>query len=121
MRGMVEDYLKEMSVPTKYANLMFSIPKDQIRLIDESDFESDFEGYIPDLQDWLDAKCNKLTDVEKTIEKVIEGKKIRREKLTESEERMNHMLSVKLFEQGKCLAQVLSELRRDAWKQFRGQ
>ena len=75
MRILVEDYLKEMGVSTKYADLMFSIPKDQVRLINEDDFKSDFEGYIPELRDWLDAKCNKLTDVEKVVEQKHRGKK----------------------------------------------
>lgn len=89
VRKTVEDYLKEMGVPTKYTDLMFSIPKDKVRLIDEADFEFDFEGYIPELGDWLEAKCNNLTDIEKVASKAIEGKRQRREKLTEDDERVN--------------------------------
>lgn len=121
MRILVEDYLKEMGVSTKYADLMFSIPKDQVRLINDDDFTADFEGYIPELRDWLDAKCNKLTDVEKVVEKSIQAKARRKEKLTEDDERMSRMLTEKYLQQGECLAQVLSKLRGDAWKQFRGQ
>jgi hypothetical protein len=69
MRKLVESYLKEMDVPTKYADLMFSIPKDHVRFIGEDDFQMDFEGYIPELRNWLDAKCNKLTDLEKVVSK----------------------------------------------------
>ncbi len=121
MRTVVEDYLKEMGVPVKYADLMFSIPKDQVRLIDEDDFVSDFEGYIPELQDWLDAKCNKLTDVEKVVDKGIQAKMRRKEKLTEDDERMKEMLGEKHIQQDECLGQVLPKLREDAWKQFHGQ
>jgi hypothetical protein len=117
MRTVVEDYLKEMGVPAKYADLMFSIPKDQVRPIDEDDFVSDFEGYIPELQDWLEAKCNKLTDVEKVVSKGIQAKMNRREKLTEDDEQMNRMLTKK----SECRAQALSNLRKEAWKQFHGQ
>jgi hypothetical protein len=77
MRTFVEAYLKEMGVPEKYSDLMFSIPKDQVRLIHEDEFESDFEGYIPELRVWLEAKCNKMTDVEKVVTSVIEGKRKR--------------------------------------------
>lgn len=121
MRTVVEGYLKEMGVPAKYADLMFSIPKDQVRLINEEDFKSDFEGYIPELRDWLDAKCHKLTDIEKLVSKGIERKKRRREKLTEDDERMSRMLTEKNLQQGECLAQELQKLRGDAWKQFHGQ
>jgi len=99
---------------------MFSVPKDQVRVINEDDFEADFEGYIPELRDWLETNCNNLTDVEKVVEKVIAGKNRRRERLTESEERMKHMLLEKNIQQGECLAKVLSKLRIDAWEQFHG-
>ncbi|NEM51382.1 hypothetical protein G3V66_23805 [Escherichia coli] len=120
MRTLVRDYLKEMGVLAKYADLMFSTPKEQVRFLNDEDFESDFEGYIPELRDWLEAKCNSLTDIEKSVEKVIEGKKRHREVLTESEERMNRMLSEKHIQQGECHAKVLSKLREDAWRQFHG-
>ena len=120
IRTVVENYLKEMSVPAKYADLMFSIPKEQVRVIDRDDFKSDFEGYIPELRDWLDAKCNNLTDIEKVVSKGIEEKKSRKEKLTETEERTRLMLANKYGQQGTCEAQVMSNLRADAWKQFHG-
>jgi hypothetical protein len=118
MRTVVEDYLKEMGVPAKYADLMFSIPKDQVRFIDEDDFKSDFEGYIPELRDWLEAKCNKLTDVEKVVDKGIQVKIDRKEKLTQEDERMKEMLWEKHIQQDECQAEALSNLRKDAWKQF---
>jgi hypothetical protein len=130
MRTLVESYLKEMGVPAKYADLMFSIPKDHIRFINYDDFQRDFEGYIPELRDWLDAKCNKLTDVEKIASKGIGAKKRRNlgrlargmaeEKLTVDEERMDQILGEKLMQQGACLAQTLPKLREEAWKQFHG-
>lgn len=80
IRTVVEDYLKEIGVSAKYADLMFSIPKDQVRFVDAHDFKSDFEGYIPELRDWLDAKCNKLTDVEKFVDRGIDAKIRRKEK-----------------------------------------
>ncbi len=120
MRTLVDDYLKEMGVPAKYADLMFSVPKDQVHFVNEDDFESDFEGYIPELRDWIEANCSNLTDVEKNVEKVIDGKKRRRQRLTEDEERMNHMLGEKDLQKGECLVELLSKLREDAWRQFHG-
>ncbi|HEX3495617.1 MAG TPA: hypothetical protein VHT02_00320, partial [Methylocella sp.] len=50
VRTIVEAYLKEMSAPAKYADLMFSIPKDQVRWISETDFKTDFAGLVPELK-----------------------------------------------------------------------
>ena len=119
MRTVVEDYLKEMGVQAKYADLMFSIPKDQVRVIDEDDFQSDFEGYIPELRDWLDAKCNNLTDVERVASEAIQRKRRRQEKLTEDDERVDRMLTEKGMQEGNCRFQSLENLRKDKWKQLR--
>jgi hypothetical protein len=67
----VEGYLKEMGVPPKYADMMFSIPKDEIRWIDSAEFHADFNGDIPELKDWIDARCNKMTDPEKAFSKAV--------------------------------------------------
>jgi hypothetical protein len=67
VRTTVENYLKEMNVPAKYADLMFSTPKDKVRWIVDADFHADLEGIIPELKDWLAARCDKRTDVEKAI------------------------------------------------------
>jgi hypothetical protein len=66
-RAIVEDYLKEMGVPAKYADQMFSVPKDETRWINNNEFEADFNGFIPGLKDWVDARCNKWTDDEKAF------------------------------------------------------
>ena len=120
MRMVVEDYLGEMDVPTKYANLMFSVANDRLRFIDDNEFGADFRGYIPELRDWL-AECSNLTDVERAVENVIEGKKKRGGRFTLDEARMDRMLSEKNVQQSGCLAQAGSKLREDAWKQFHGQ
>jgi hypothetical protein len=98
---------------------MFSTPKGQVRFISENDFESDFEGWIPELHDWLDAKCNNLTDIEKVVSKDLERKKARREMLSEDDRRMSKMLMDKNLLQGECQLQTMSKLREVAWKQFR--
>jgi|SRR6185437_15643941 len=67
IRTTVENYLKEMNIPAKYADLMFSVPKDKVRWIGKADFETDFDGIIPELKDWLTARCDKRTDVEKAV------------------------------------------------------
>ena len=65
LRTVVENYLREMSVPAKYADLMFSIPKDDIRWISAAEFANDFAGIIPGLRDWVAARCDTRTEAEK--------------------------------------------------------
>jgi hypothetical protein len=71
LRTTVENYLKEMSVPAKYADMMFAVPKDEVRWIGEADFHAELEGVIPELKDWLAAKCDDRTDVEKALWKMM--------------------------------------------------
>ena len=70
-RAIVEDYLKEMGVPAKYADQMYSVPKDEVRWINKDEFEADFNGFISGLKDWVDARCNKWTDVETAFYETI--------------------------------------------------
>ena len=113
VRDVVDLYLKEMGVPSKYADLMFSIPKDDIRLIDTADFHADFDGDIPELKDWIDARCNKLTDIEKAFSKTVENKS--RSQLTEAEKPIWDLLIEKWKEQVGCEADLRFKLREDAW------
>ena len=63
-RTTVENYLKGMDVPAKYAENMYSVPKGRIRWIRNDEFGGDFGGFIPDLRDWVNARCDNRTDVE---------------------------------------------------------
>jgi hypothetical protein len=67
IRTAVESYLKEMGVPAKYADMMFAAPKDEVRWIGSADFKRDLEGIISELKDWVAAKCDTRTDVEKAL------------------------------------------------------
>lgn len=49
-----------MGVPTKYTDQMFSVSKDEIRWIANDELEADFEGFIPELRDWIGARCHTL-------------------------------------------------------------
>ena len=73
-RAIVESYLREMSVPAKYADQLFSVPKDEIRWISNSEFETDFAGFIPELRDWVDARCDSRSGAEKRNWEVLKNK-----------------------------------------------
>jgi hypothetical protein len=75
IRATVQSYLKEMGVSGKYADQMFSIRKDDVRWIGTRDFEADFDGVVPELRDWLDAKCgDKRTGAEKAVWETLKHK-----------------------------------------------
>jgi hypothetical protein len=116
VRDVVEGYLKEMGVPSRYADMMFSIPKDEVRWIDRVDFHADFNGDIPELKDWIDARCNKLTNAEKAFSKAIENKS--RSQLTEAEKPIWDMLVPKVEAQVKCELHLREKLKKDAWAEM---
>lgn len=75
-RTMVENYLKAMGVPAKYAEMMYSDPGRRIRWIRNDDFEADLDGFIPQLRDWVDARCDKRSDIEKNDRKPPKSKTV---------------------------------------------
>lgn len=74
LRVVIENYLKEMGVPAKYADLMLSIPKDDVQWIENAAFETDFKGIIPELRDWVYARCDKRTMLKKHFGKTPKRK-----------------------------------------------
>jgi len=45
-RATIVSYLKLMGVPSKYAEDMYSVPKDRIRWIRYDEFQTDFNGFV---------------------------------------------------------------------------
>jgi hypothetical protein len=99
-RTMVEAYLKEMGIPQKYADQMFLVSKDEVKWISEREFDADFEGFIPELKDWVDAKCDDRTEVEKKIWKQLEHTSSSQQ--TSSEKIMMGAIMEKMLKKYKC-------------------
>jgi len=99
-RMKVENYLKEMGIQTKYSDRMFLVPKNEVRWISEDDFEADFKGFIPELQDWIAAKCDTRTDVEKAAWENLKDKSPAR--MTAAERLISDMLKKKMSELDDC-------------------
>ena len=51
--------MKEMGVPLTYVETMFAVPKKRLAWIRRDDFERDFEGFIPQLQNLAGIKCDR--------------------------------------------------------------
>jgi hypothetical protein len=86
LREKLKSYLEEMNVPNKYLELMYSVPPTEVRLITQTELNTDLKGYIPEVRAMLDAKCNPSGGTEES---------------TAAQ---------------KCVAQSKTELRREAWK-----
>jgi hypothetical protein len=111
-RAVVEDYLKAMSVPVKYVDRMFSVPKEQIEWIGAEDFKADFEGFIPELRDWMSARCDKRTDIEKAMWEALKDKLPA--DMTPEEKKIAQMLGEKMFAIDQCESDALAELSAKA-------
>ena len=116
IRFVVENYLKEMGVSMKYADLMFSIPKDEIQWIDSGNFAADFKGTMTELKDWFDALCDKRTGVEKVLWESIKDKGLTQ--MTAAEKSIGDMLLPKMVAKGQCEEGQREKLRKEAWSQM---
>lgn len=116
IRFVVDNYLKEMGVSTKYADLMFSIPKDEIQWVDSGNFAADFKGTVPELKDWFDARCDKRTGVEKVLWESIKDKGLTQ--MTAAEKSIADMLLKKMVAKGQCEEGQREKLRKEAWSQM---
>ena len=112
-RATVEAYLKEMEVPTRYADQIFSVPKNQILWIGDDAFEKDLEGLIPSLRDWMDAKC-KLTDVEQVALESINNRPFNKQTKAEQS-----VVSQLVHKQLDCEQRAKFQLRKEAWQRWR--
>jgi hypothetical protein len=79
---------------------MFSVPKDEVRWIGSTDFEADLEGIVPELKDWVDARCDTRTDVEKAAWAALKNKSSAQ--MTAAERSISDMLVKKMSELDEC-------------------
>lgn len=112
-RTETDAYLKEMGLPAKYSELMYSVPKDQVQLLAESDIKADIYGFIPELKDWVDARCEKTTSAERIRKNYLVIKPS--EKWTAEDEEFLKQVSNKEDETIKCWKDVQGQMRITAW------
>jgi hypothetical protein len=115
-RAAVDSYLREMGVPAKYEDEMFGISKNDIRWISDDEVRADFDGFIPELRDWADARCDKRSDNEKYVwEQMMRGKTVA--ELSPTERAMVTTLFEKYSQQVQCENKLQSELADQAYLQ----
>lgn len=112
-RAETDAYLKEMGLPAKYSELMYSVPKDQVQLLAESDIKADIDGFIPELKDWMDARCEKPTSAERIRKNYLVVKSS--STWTAEDEEFLRQVSNKEDEMIKCWKDVQGQMRIAAW------
>ena len=64
LRKMITDYIVEMGIPVVYADRLFSNPRDRIEYLEEEEIQRHFLHEIPEVEDWLSARCPRFTPLE---------------------------------------------------------
>jgi len=66
VRTLVQKYLKDMDVPEKYVDLIYSVPSTELHWLSQSEVDTDFQGFIPEVVDWIGNSCNPKLKIDKT-------------------------------------------------------
>lgn len=53
----VELFLKRMGVPPGYLEEMYQVPKENVRWLTEDEIQADFQGFIPEVREWVRTQC----------------------------------------------------------------
>jgi hypothetical protein len=61
VRTEIKRYLKEMDVPDKYVDIIYSIPPNELRMITQSEYDTDLRGFVPEIKDKLSSSCGPQT------------------------------------------------------------
>ena len=119
MRVTIEDYLKKMDVPQKYADEMFSLPRDKVRWISDDEFRTDFSEFIPSLKDQVRARCEGrgLNSAEKVEIDRLNAKSYK--DITPEEKSRRNELVAKVNAESNCEEDFRIELARSALQERR--
>ena len=113
----VKNYLRDMNVAGKYVDLVFSTPPNEVRWITQDEFDSDLRGFIPELQDWVGAKCDTHTSGETIISDVMKTRSTPLNNTRISEDEKEVSVSAKRSSEiVKCWMQAKTELPTEAWR-----
>ncbi|WP_262298153.1 hypothetical protein [Microvirga sesbaniae] len=63
-REPISQYLRDMSVPSRYIDIMFGTSSREIYVPSALEIRKDFFGYPPEISEWLMARCNTVAEKE---------------------------------------------------------
>lgn len=115
VRATVKKYLKEMNVPDKYVDLIYSVPPNEVRWITQNEFDSDLQGFIPELGNWVGPQCNPRPSEENVAFDELRRRSARLENAQASE---NEKKVLRLEKQFECWTKVKTELSNEAWRKL---
>ena len=58
----MQDYLQEMNVPRRYADIMLRTSSRDIYVPKYPEVMADFYGWVPEIEEWLIAKCDTVSE-----------------------------------------------------------
>ena len=58
----ITDYLRDMGVPPRYADIMLRTSSQEIYVPKYPEVMADFFGWIPEIEEWLIAKCDTVSE-----------------------------------------------------------
>lgn len=108
----VSAYLAEMGVPIHFIQRLMVIPSNKIEWVSEEDISRYFSGYIPQLSEWVAAKCPKNPALWDELRPLIIKNKT--QSLTANEERRLSELSNAIIAEADCRVTASREIRSDA-------
>jgi hypothetical protein len=111
IRSVISAYLGSMGVPLKYTDQMFKIDHDDVEFLNFKDLD-DFRGYDASVNEWLEARCEKLTPLEDDLRMTLGGKG---EKRSSSEDAFYGLLIKKAHEYIRCKHKSAVLASQDAW------
>lgn len=53
----IKNYFARMNVPEKYLDIMYSVPPNEVRWLTQAEYDHDLKGYVPELRELLENKC----------------------------------------------------------------
>ena len=78
---------------------------------------ADLEGTIPELRDWLAARCDNRTDVEKAVWEKLKADPRPIGQYSTAERSIADKMQKKMLEMYSCESEALNELSGSAWLQ----
>lgn len=113
--SLVKNYLKEMGIASRISESMFAIQKDSVRWLTREEIR-ELNGFIPELDDWINSKCGVETEIEKAARKGLPHTPSLN--WTPQERKLDRELRQKDLDRVNCRDDLLQQMRSEALEKF---
>ncbi len=73
----VGQFLRRMGVPQKYLDAIYEVPKEKLRWLTEDEIQADFQGFIPEVREWVKTQCGDDAATRRCKDDVMMGIRLR--------------------------------------------